>query len=115
MHAVIFEVWPAGGRREDYLAVAARLREELEKQPGFISVERFESLSEPGKLLSLSFWESEEAVANWRCNPDHRRAQLHPPMSATAATVELRTAARGRPRRSSMRLTLGRSAARPGA
>ena len=76
MHVVIFEVWPAGGRRDDYLAAAAALREELETQPGFITVERFESLNNPGKILSLSFWESEEAIANWRGHGGHRRAQL---------------------------------------
>ena len=75
MHAIIFEVWPADGRREEYLGIAAALRTELEKMPGFISVERFESLTEPGKLLSLSFWESEEAIANWRRHAGHRGAQ----------------------------------------
>jgi len=75
MIAVIFEVEPAEGREEDYLAIAARMREELVKQPGFISVERFRSLTTPGKLLSLSFWESEEAVRGWRCHAGHRGAQ----------------------------------------
>ncbi len=75
MHAIIFEVWPAEGRREEYLAIAAALRAELMQMPGFISVERFESLTEPGKLLSLSFWESEEAIANWRRHAGHRGAQ----------------------------------------
>ena len=62
MIAVIFEVWPASGHKEDYLAIAATLRAELEKMDGFISVERFQSLTDPGKLLSLSFWRDEEAV-----------------------------------------------------
>ena len=75
MHAIIFEVWPTETRREEYLGIAASLRVELEKMPGFISVERFESLTEPGKLLSLSFWESEEAIANWRRHTGHRGAQ----------------------------------------
>ena len=75
MIAVIFEVEPAEGREEDYLAIAARLREELVKQPGFISVERFRSITNPAKLLSLSFWENEEAVRNWRCHAGHRGAQ----------------------------------------
>lgn len=73
MIAVIFEVWPADGRREDYLAHAARLREELSRIDGFISVERYESLTEPGKLVSLSFWRDEDAVARWRNQIDHRR------------------------------------------
>lgn len=76
MIAVIFEVWPASGRKEDYLAIAAKLRTELEKLDGFISVERFQSLSDPGKLLSLSFWRDEDAVRNWRNQDDHRQSQV---------------------------------------
>lgn len=75
MIAVIFEVEPAGGREADYLAIAATMRAELERQPGFVSVERFRSITNPGKLLSLSFWENEEAVRNWRCHAGHRGAQ----------------------------------------
>ena len=75
MIAVIFEVWPAEGRREDYLGLAAGLRSELETMDGFISIERFASLSEDGKLLSLSFWRDEAAVARWRNLEAHRRAQ----------------------------------------
>ena len=56
MIAVIFEVWPAQGRKDDYLAIAAALRADLDRIDGFISVERFQSLSDPKKLLSLSFW-----------------------------------------------------------
>lgn len=75
MIAVIFEVWPEPEHREDYLEVAAGLRPLLESIDGFIAVERFESLSEPGKILSLSFFESEEAIHRWRRLPEHRRAQ----------------------------------------
>jgi heme-degrading monooxygenase HmoA len=75
MIAVIFEVEPAEGRFDDYLDHAARLRGELEKVPGFISVERFRSLSNPGKLLSLSFWEDEAAVTCWRTDGAHRGSQ----------------------------------------
>lgn len=75
MIAVIFEVRPKAGERDHYLAIAADLRPLLEQVDGFISVERFESLVEPGKLLSLSFWRDEEAVRNWRCAPAHRDAQ----------------------------------------
>jgi heme-degrading monooxygenase HmoA len=75
MIAVIFEVWPRPERRGEYLDVAAALRPELEAIDGFISVERFESLSEPGKLLSLSFWRDETAVAAWRNLNAHRAAQ----------------------------------------
>ena len=75
MIAVIFEVWPASGRKEDYLAIAAKLRAELEKLDGFISVERFVSLTDPGKLLSLSFWRDEDAVRNWRNREAHRQSQ----------------------------------------
>jgi len=75
MIAVIFEVWPAEGRKDDYLGLAASLRRDLERIDGFISVERFESLTEPGKLLSLSFWRDEAAVAAWRNVERHRAAQ----------------------------------------
>jgi heme-degrading monooxygenase HmoA len=75
MIAVMFEVEPAEGRREDYLALAAALKASLEAMDGFISVERFESLTTPGKLLSLSFWRDEDAVRAWRNLPQHRAAQ----------------------------------------
>jgi heme-degrading monooxygenase HmoA len=75
MIAVIFEVWPASGRKEDYLAIAAKLRPDLEKIDGFISIERFQSLTDPAKLLSLSFWRDDDAVKNWRNQEDHRRSQ----------------------------------------
>ena len=75
MIAVIFEVFPAIGRKDDYLEHAARLRGELECVDGFISVERFQSLTDSDKLLSLSFWRDEEAVAGWRSRASHRAAQ----------------------------------------
>ncbi len=75
MIAVIFEFVPAEGRRDDYLARAAALRTELEKMEGFISIERFESLMTPGKMVSISFWENDEAVARWRNHPAHSEAQ----------------------------------------
>lgn len=75
MIAVIFEVWPSAGQRQTYLDIAASLRPMLDTIDGFISIERFESLSEPGKLLSLSFWRDEEAVARWRNRDAHRDAQ----------------------------------------
>ena len=75
MIAVIFEVWPTEGRRGEYLDLAAELRPELAKIDGFISVERFQSISEPGKMLSLSFWRDEAAVAAWRNHAGHRLTQ----------------------------------------
>lgn len=75
MIAVIFEVVPAPGRKGDYLALAAGLKAELAEIQGFISIERFESLSEPGKILSLSFWSDEAAVQSWRNLASHREAQ----------------------------------------
>lgn len=76
MIAVIFEVWPAEGERQHYLDIAADLRPLLSEIDGFISVERFESISEPGKMLSLSIWRDEEAVSAWRALDPHRAAQL---------------------------------------
>jgi heme-degrading monooxygenase HmoA len=75
MYAVIFEVEPEAGRVQDYLDIAARLRPELEKIDGFISIERFQSLSQEGKILSLSFWRDEEAIARWRQQEQHQVAQ----------------------------------------
>ena len=75
MIAVIFEVWPADGKATNYFDLAAALRSELEKIDGFISVERFESLTNKGKYLSLSFWRDEEAVRRWRNLDQHRQAQ----------------------------------------
>jgi heme-degrading monooxygenase HmoA len=75
MIAVIFEVWPKSDKKQKYLDLAAALRPILERIDGFISIERFESLTEPGKILSLSFFRDEAAVAAWRNTEDHRRAQ----------------------------------------
>ena len=75
MIAVIFEVWPAAGRAQDYFELAGALKPDLEKIDGFISIERFESLTQKGKLLSLSFWRDEAAVAQWRNLEAHRRTQ----------------------------------------
>lgn len=75
MIAVIFEVWPDPDHRQDYLDIAAELRPVLEEIDGFISVERFESLSEPGKILSISFFRDEAAIEAWRNTAAHRTAQ----------------------------------------
>ncbi|WP_429807819.1 antibiotic biosynthesis monooxygenase family protein [Ensifer sp. B1-9] len=75
MIAVIFEVLPAAGQRDTYLGIAADLRPLLDDIDGFISIERFQSLADPDKVLSLSFWRDEEAVKAWRNGPEHRAAQ----------------------------------------
>jgi heme-degrading monooxygenase HmoA len=75
MIAVIFEVWPKPDRKQEYLDIAADLKPLLEKIDGFISIERFESLYEPGKILSLSFFRDEAAVKAWRATKEHRVAQ----------------------------------------
>jgi heme-degrading monooxygenase HmoA len=75
MIAVIFELTPADGHRQEYLDIAAQLRSLLDGIDGFISIERFESLTAPGKILSLSFWRDEDAVAQWRNMEWHRIAQ----------------------------------------
>ena len=76
MIAVIFEVWPTEGRATEYFDLASSLRTDLEKIDGFISIERFESLTTKGKYLSLSFWRDEEAVRVWRNLDNHRKAQV---------------------------------------
>jgi heme-degrading monooxygenase HmoA len=76
MIAVIFEVTPAGdGGRQAYLDTAAALKPRLEQIDGFVSIERFQSLAHPDKLLSLSFWRDEAAVKQWRETEAHRAAQ----------------------------------------
>ncbi len=75
MIAVIFEVWPTEGRTKEYLDLAAVLRDDLATIDGFLAVERFQSLGEPGKLLSLSFWRDEAAGRAWRERPGHRATQ----------------------------------------
>ena len=75
MIAVIFEVIPAEGQMDAYLGTAAALKPLLETMDGFISIERFQSLTHPGKVLSLSIWRDEAAVAHWRKHARHRRTQ----------------------------------------
>ncbi|KZL18920.1 Antibiotic biosynthesis monooxygenase [Pseudovibrio axinellae] len=75
MIAVIFEVEPYADHKASYLDVAASIKPELEKIQGFISVERFQSLTNPEKILSLSFFEDEEAVKRWRTQEKHQAAQ----------------------------------------
>ena len=75
MIAVIFEVVPAEGRTQDYLDAAAWLKPLLAQVDGFVSIERFQSLTTPGKVLSLSFWRDEEAVRQWRNIEAHRGVQ----------------------------------------
>jgi len=75
MIAVIFEVTPRPERKGAYLDAAERLRPLLAQVDGFVSIERFESLTNPGKILSLSIWRDEEAVRQWRNLEEHRRAQ----------------------------------------
>lgn len=91
MIAVIFEVWPHPGQQQQYLDIAASLRPKLDGIDGFISIERFQSLSEPGKLLSLSFWRDDEAVAQWRRTEGHRDAQ-HAGRAAVFQDYRLRIA-----------------------
>ena len=92
MIAVIFEVQPHEGWAPRYFELAAALRPVLEATDGFISVERFESLSRPGHYLSLSFWRDEDAVRNWRCQGQHRRTQQEG-RSTVFAGYRLRVAA----------------------
>ncbi|SHG89876.1 antibiotic biosynthesis monooxygenase family protein [Flavobacterium defluvii] len=75
MIAVIFEVIPNEGKKDEYLDIAASLRPELNNIDGFISIERFQSLNDPGKILSLSFWRDEESIQQWRNLEMHRHAQ----------------------------------------
>ena len=75
MYAVIFEVFPNESSKEEYLNIASNLRSFLENRPGFLSIERFQSLTDEGKILSLSFWENEDSIEDWRNLIEHRNAQ----------------------------------------
>ncbi|WP_394209056.1 antibiotic biosynthesis monooxygenase family protein [Enterovibrio calviensis] len=75
MIAVIFEVEPHPEHKKAYLKIAASLRETLVQIDGFISIERYQSLNSEGRMLSLSFWETEAAIAKWRENLEHQMAQ----------------------------------------
>ena len=75
MVAVIFETIPIEGQKDEYLKIAAELKPTLEKMDGFISIERFQSLNDSEKILSLSFWKDEESIKQWRNLEMHRRAQ----------------------------------------
>ena len=75
MITVIFEVWPKDGKAAEYFDIAASLRSALERLDGFVSIERFESVTTPGKFVSISFWRDEAAVQAWRNVEGHRMAQ----------------------------------------
>jgi heme-degrading monooxygenase HmoA len=75
MFAVIFEVYPKPDRRAEYLEIANALRSDLETIDGFISIERFTSFVDEDKMLSLSFWRDEAAIADWRNRINHQKAQ----------------------------------------
>jgi len=75
MVAVIFEAIPGEGKKDEYFAIAEKLRPALNQIQGFISIERFQSVAHPGKILSLSFWKDEESIAQWRNVEMHRNAQ----------------------------------------
>ena len=75
MIAVIFEFTPAPGRFPDYMALVGQLKPEQDKAEGFVSLERFESITAPGQFLSLQFWRDEESVKKWRNVQKHRDAQ----------------------------------------
>ncbi len=91
MIAVIFEVEPQAGKTADYLEIASQLHPIVEEIDGFISIERFESLVQPGKILSLSLWRDEEAVGEWRNVTEHRQAQ-HAGRNGIFADYRLRIA-----------------------
>jgi heme-degrading monooxygenase HmoA len=74
-YVILFEAEPNPGREEDYFAISQQLFAELHKQPGFLRIERAGSLTSEGKLLSISFWDSEAAIEAWYRHPQHRQAQ----------------------------------------
>ena len=75
MIIVIFEVWPSTEGESEYMRLAGTLLPEVKQVPGFLSIERFRSLQDPRKILSLSTWRDEESVTSWRNGSAHREAQ----------------------------------------
>lgn len=75
MYIVVFEVYTQGKKKDEYLDIAKELKKQLIKVDGFISIERFQSLNDDNKILSLSFWESQESIKNWKNNLNHLEAQ----------------------------------------
>ncbi|MEK0085507.1 antibiotic biosynthesis monooxygenase family protein [Benzoatithermus flavus] len=75
MRAVVFEFRPYPDQRAAYFALVAELRPRLLGMPGFLENERFQSIRDPGRLLSFQLWEDEAAIARWRAHPRHRVAQ----------------------------------------
>jgi heme-degrading monooxygenase HmoA len=75
MIAVIFESWPDAGKMQRYLDMGAALESQLKDLDGFISIERFQSVKNPEKLVALSFWRDDAAVDAWRNRPAHRAIQ----------------------------------------
>ena len=75
MYTVIFEIWTTKNGKDEYLQIASKLKDFLQNREGFISIERFQSLSDENKLLSLSFWEDEKSIEIWRNMFEHRIAQ----------------------------------------
>ncbi|WP_036381300.1 antibiotic biosynthesis monooxygenase [Muricauda sp. MAR_2010_75] len=76
MIAVLFEAFVTNGKWEDYLELASKLKTELNQIEGFIAVERFQSLTNPEKVLSLSLWKDEVGIMEWHCNENHQEAQF---------------------------------------
>lgn len=75
MIAVLFEVYLKEEFKSEYLEIATQLRKKLETMNGFISIERFASLQDESKMLSLSYWENEESIKQWRTLMEHREGQ----------------------------------------
>jgi heme-degrading monooxygenase HmoA len=111
MIVVVFEVTVKPGVGQRYFDLAGELRPELEKIDGFLSIERFESLANPGKYVSLSFWRDDEAVARWRAHAGHQIAQALAPRPGPPPAPGLRRSGR-RPGSFPAECTLGRDACR---
>ncbi|GGI73473.1 hypothetical protein GCM10007978_09020 [Shewanella hanedai] len=74
MIAVIFEVNLKSDGMLEYFNIAAELATQLSEIDGFISIERFQSLNDQHRFVSLSFWKDEHAVQAWREQMLHRQA-----------------------------------------
>jgi len=75
MIAVLFEAMAVSEKRDRYFQLAEQLKPLLSDIDGFISIERFQSTTNPEKFISLSWWKDEEAIKHWKKNVHHKLAQ----------------------------------------
>lgn len=71
-YAVIFSSQSAG-EDDAYQEMAERMVELARRQEGFLGIESARDAA--GFGITVSYWHSEEAIARWKSNLEHREAQ----------------------------------------